>query len=164
MKKSSAALPGDKLAVSEEFLPGPHAYDQEGSIRASVVGTVQRDMKSMEISVKPIARSEVFRVGDTVVGQVEAAQASSAGVRIYYVNGTPSDKEFSGSLSLRSGRPGRGGPRGPRGPLVKLGDVVRCRVFSLVNGIVHLSANEDDTGVLYALCGNCGKPLLRGGN
>jgi len=161
MKKSPVALPGDKLAVSEEFLPGAHAYDDSGLIRALTVGSVQRDMKNMEISVKSAVDPKIIKVGDVVVGQIEAAQSSSATVKISYLNGEPTAKDFSGSLSLRSGRPGRGGPRGPP---VKLGDVVRCRVFSLLNGIIHLSINEEDLGVLRALCGNCGKPLLRGGN
>jgi exosome complex component CSL4 len=161
LKKSSLAFPGDKLAVSEEFLPGPHVYDDSGSLRALTVGSVQRDMRNMEISVKPAVKPKLIGVGDKVVGQIEAAQASSASVRIYFVNGTPTDKDFSGSLSLRSGRPGRGGPRGPP---VKLGDVVRCKVFSLLNGIIHLSIDEDEMGVLCALCGSCGKPLLRAGN
>ena len=39
-KKSAVVLPGDKLAVSEEFLPGRHAYDNSGSIRALVAGSV----------------------------------------------------------------------------------------------------------------------------
>jgi exosome complex component CSL4 len=155
------ALPGDKLAVSEEFLPGKHAYDDSGLIRALTVGRVQRDMRNMEISVKSAVEADVIKVGDTVVGQVEVAQASSAGVKVCYLNGKPTDKDFSGSLSFRSGRPGRGGPRGPP---VKLGDIVRCEVFSLLNGIIHLSISEDELGVIYALCGNCGKPLARGGS
>jgi exosome complex component CSL4 len=160
-EKTRVALPGDTLAVSEEFLPGKHAYDSGGLVRALAVGSVLRDTKSMEVSVKPAAKADLVRVGDVVVGQVEAAQASSAGIRIYYINGKQNDKDFSGSLALRSGRPGRGGPRGPP---AKLGDVVRCRVFSLVNGIIHLSMNEDDLGVISANCGNCGRPLTRGGN
>ena len=158
--KNQAAIPGDRLAVSEEFLPGPHAYDDAGSVRALVVGTVERDMKKMEISVRPAAKAKQVVVGDAVVGQVEAGQASSASVKISYINGVQTDKDFSGSLSLRSGRPGRGGPRGPP---VRLGDIVRCKVFSLTNGIIHLSVTEEGAGVLSALCGNCGRPMLRGG-
>jgi len=161
LKKTAAVLPGDRLAVSEEFLPGPHTYDDSGLIRALVMGKVHRDPKNMEISVEPVVKPKLINVGDTVVGQVETTQASAASVKIYYVNGMPTDKDFSGSLSLRSGRPGRGGPRGPP---VKLGDIVRCKVVSLLNGIIHLMTNEDETGVVYALCGNCGRPLLRGGN
>jgi exosome complex component CSL4 len=159
-ERVSVVFPGDKLAVSEEFLPGKNVYDDSGLIRALVIGRVHRDMKSMEISVNPAVKADAIEIGNIVVGQVEATQASSAGVRIYYLNGEPTEKDFSGSLSLRSGRPSRGGPR--EAP-VKLGDVVRCRVSSLLNGIIHLSINEDGLGVVMALCSSCGKVLARGG-
>jgi exosome complex component CSL4 len=158
--KASAVLPGDRLAVSEEFLPGRHAYDDSGLIRALAIGRVQRDMKNMEISVNPAVEADVIVVGDAVVGQVEVTQASSASVKIYYLNREPTDKDFSGSLSLRSGHTTRGGPKGPS---VKSGDIVRCRVVSLLNGMIHLSIDEDGLGVVHALCGNCGRPLARGG-
>ncbi len=158
--KAQGVLPGDKLAVSEEFLPGKHTYDDSGLIRALVAGGVRKDVKNMEISVEPVARPNTIRVGDWVTGQVEVAQANSAGLKIYYVNGERMDKDFAGTLSTR----GMGGGRGARRMTpVKLGDIVRCRVFSLVNGIIHLSIDEGDMGVVHALCGNCGKPLLRGG-
>ena len=158
--KAKKVLPGDKIAVSEEFLPGKHTYEDAGLIRALVVGGVQMDAKNMEISVNPVAEASTVRVEDWVTGQVEVLQSNSAGLKIYYVNGVRMDKDFSGTLSLR----GFGGGRGARkGPPVKLGDIVRCRVFSLVNGIIHLSIDETDMGVLHALCGNCGRPLLKGG-
>jgi len=158
--KTKKVLPGDKVAISEEFLPGKHSYDDAGLIRALAIGGVEKDMRSMEISVKPAKEASMVRVEDWVTGQVEISQSNSAGLKIYYVNGTRMDKDFSGTLSLR----GFGGGRGARiGPPVKLGDIVRCRVFSLVNGMIHLSIDEEDMGVVHALCGNCGKLLLRGG-
>ena len=158
--KKKRILPGDKVAISEEFLPGKHVYDDAGLIRALAVGSVQKDTKNMEISVKPAVEASIVRVEDWVTGQVEVAQSNSAGLKICYVNGVRIDKDFSGTLSLR----GFGGGRGARrGPPVKLGDIVRCRVFSLVNGMIHLSIDEEDMGVVHARCGSCGKPLLRGG-
>jgi len=160
MKKGKeGVLPGDKLAVSEEFLPGGHTYDDSGLIRALAVGEVQKDVRNMEISVKPAAEPGTIKVNDWVTGQVEVAQANSASVKIYYLNGKPTYKDFSGMLSLRGLTGGRGQRKSTP---VKQGDVVRCRVYSLVNGIVHLSIEEQDMGVVAALCGNCGKPLLRG--
>jgi exosome complex component CSL4 len=153
-------LPGDKVAVSEEFLPGVHTYDDSGVIRSLATGSVMKDMKSMEISVKPAAEPELIKVDDWVTGQVEGSQANSANVHIYFHNGKPTYKDFSGMLSLRGLS---GGGRGTRRTTpVKMGDVVRCRVFSLVNGIIHLNIDEPDMGVVAALCGNCGRPLLRG--
>jgi len=158
--KAVDVLPGDKLAVSEEFLPGPNTYDDSGLIRALRVGSVFKDAKSMEISIKPAGESEIIKVDDWVTGQVEAVQANSANVHIYFLNGKPTYKDFSGMLTLRGLS---GGGRGARRTTpVKTGDIVRCRVFSLVNGIIHLTIDEPDMGVVYALCGNCGKPLLRG--
>lgn len=158
--KRTGVLPGDKLAVSEEFLPGQHTYDNHGAIRALVAGSVMKDVKNMEISVKPAVEAEIIKVDDWVTGQVEVAQANSANVHIYYHNGKPTYKDFAGMLSLRGLS---GGGRGARRTTpVKLGDVVRCRVFSLLNGIIHLTIDEPDMGVVAALCGNCGKPLTRG--
>ncbi|MCL4355961.1 MAG: exosome complex RNA-binding protein Csl4 [Nitrososphaerota archaeon] len=159
-KKAPLALPGDKLAVSEEFLPGMHTYDASGLIRALRAGSVVRDMKNMEISVQPAAEPELFRVDDWVTGQVEGSQANSANVHIFFLNGKPTYKDFSGMLSLRSLS---GGGRGARRTTpVKPGDIVRCRVFSLVNGIIHLTIDEPDMGVVAALCGSCGRHLLKG--
>lgn len=158
--KKSAAFPGDKLAVSEEFLPGKHTYDDSGIIRALTAGEVQKDTTSMEISVKPTVQPETIKIDDWITGQVEMVQANSANVKIYFLNGKPTYKDFSGMLTLRGLT---GGGRGERRTTpVKLGDVVRCRVFSLVNGIIHLTIDEPDMGVVAALCGNCGRPLLKG--
>jgi len=158
--KEKVALPGDKLAVSEEFLPGRHTYEDSGLIRALTAGAVLKDIQNREISVKPAVEPEVIRVDDWVTGQVESAQANSANVHIYFLNGKPTYKDFSGMLSLRGLT---GGGRGARRTTpVKSGDVVRCRVFSLLNGIIHLTIDEPDMGVVAALCGNCGKPLLMG--
>jgi len=159
--KERMVLPGDQVAVAEEYLPGPHVYDDSGRLRALAVGFIRKDAKTMEISVEPSAQANLLKVGDYVTGQVETAATNSASVTIYYVNGEQTGKGFAGMLMLRSSRGGRSRPRSPP---VKLGDVVRCRVQSLLNGIVHLSIDEDRTGVVYALCGNCGRPLLRGGN
>ena len=159
-KKPTVVLPGDKLAVSEEFLPGRHVYDNSGSIRALVAGSAFRDMKNVEISVEPAAEPELIKADDWVTGQVETTQANSANVHIFFLNGKPTYKDFSGMLSLRGLS---GGGRGARRTTpVKLGDLVRCRVFSLLNGIIHLTIEEPDMGVVAARCGNCGKPLLRG--
>ncbi len=159
-KKVSRALPGDELAVSEEFLPGRHAYDDNGSIRALLPGNVKEDRSKGEISVQPSSEARVISVGDVVSGQVEAVQTASAGVRIYYLNGKPTDTGFSGMLLLR----GDSRDRGARNrTFVKLGDIVRARVSSTLNAIIQLSIEGEKFGVIFAKCSNCGRPLLRAG-
>ena len=157
--KREVVAPGDRLAVSEEYLPGRSAYDDGGQIRALAFGTISRDQAKMEISVARAFEPQSVKVDDWVTGQVEGSQASSASVKTYFLNGKLTHKDFTGMLSLRGLSGGRGQRRAAP---VKLGDVVRCRVFSLTNGIIHLSIDEPDMGVVAALCGNCGRPLLMG--
>ena len=157
--KQKIALPGDALAISEEFLPGKNAYDADGTIRALLSGSVVKDLAQREVNVDPASIAKTPAVGDVVVGQVEAAQTSTAHLKIYYLNGTPKPRGFEGAIFLRSGE--RGG-RGMRRTQVKLGDIVRARVVSTMNGLIELSINEPHLGVLASLCSNCGYPLTRG--
>ena len=145
MKKNSVVLPGDELAISEEYLPGKYAYDDSGRIRALLAGRVVEDMVNREISVKPAAVARTLAVGDYVTGQVEAVQSNSAGVRIYYHNGKPTEKGFSGMLLLRREPPGRGARTRT---YVKLGDIVRARVSSTLNAIIQLSIDDPRSGVM----------------
>ncbi|SRR5208282_1476426 len=157
--KQKIALPGDALAISEEFLPGKNAYDFNGTVRALLMGNVVRDLSQREVSVKPVSVARTPSVGDVVTGQVEAAQSSTANMKIYYLNGGPTQGGFAGSILLREER---GGGRGVRRTQVKLGDIVRAKVVSTLNAIIALSINEPHLGVIATLCSNCGRPLSRG--
>jgi exosome complex RNA-binding protein Csl4 len=93
-----------------------------------------------------------------VIGQVEAAMTSTAGVRVSYLNGVETLAGFPGTIFTRGER----GGRGERRTYVKLADVVRARVASTLNGMNQLSIDEPHLGVLAALCSVCGAPLPRG--
>lgn len=149
------ALPGDFIASPEEFLAGKDAYEQEDSVRATLPGWVVKDLSKREVSLRPATVAKVPRVGDVVVGQVEAAMTSTAGVRITYLNGAEVPAGFPGTIFTRSER----GGRGERRTYVKLGDVVRARVTSTLNGMNQLSIDEPHLGVIAALCTVCGAAL-----
>jgi exosome complex component CSL4 len=159
-KKSSGgvALPGDFLASPEEFLPGKNTYEQQDSVRASLPGRVEKDLSKREVAVRPAVVARTPTVGDVVVGQVEAAMTSTAGVRISYLNGIETRAGFPGTIFTRGER----GGRGERRTYVKLGDVVRARVASTLNGMNQLSVDEPHLGVLASMCSVCGAVLLRG--
>jgi exosome complex component CSL4 len=158
-KKEKNALPGDVLAVPEEFLPGENTYSDDVAIRALLVGTVTPDTVKREIHLRPVKRARPPTVGDIVVGQVESAQTNSANMRIHYINGKATAAGFSGMFLLKSESPGRG-PR--HRALLKLGDIVRARVSSTLNAIIQLSLDCENCGVVFALCSNCGSPLTGG--
>ena len=109
--------------------------------------------------MKPVVVAEVPTVGDVVTGQIETAQSSVSNLKIYYVNGVPTSAGFVGLIFLREER---GGGRGMRRTQVKLGDIVRAKVVSTMNAMIHLSIGEPHLGVMATLCSNCGSPLSRG--
>jgi exosome complex component CSL4 len=117
---------------------------------------VVRDLAQSEINVKPVSLTKVPSNGDVVTGQVETAQTNTANLKIYYLNGVPTLGGFAGTIFLREER---GGGRGIRRTQLKLGDIVRARVVSTMNGMIHLSMGEPHLGVIASLCSNCGRPL-----
>ncbi len=153
------ALPGDALSIAEEFLPGKNAYDADGTVRALLAGKVVKDMVQREVSIRPSTVAKVPSVGDVVTGQVETAQTSVSNLKIYYVNGIPTASGFVGLLFLRDER----GGRGMRRIQVKLGDIVRAKVVSTTNAMIHLWIGEPHLGVIATLCSNCGHPLVDAG-
>jgi exosome complex component CSL4 len=155
---AAVALPGDFLASPEEFLAGQNTYEQGDAVRASLSGRVEKDLSKREVSVLPVMVAKTPKVGDIVIGQVEAAMTSTAGVKIRYLNGVETLASFPGTIFTRSER----GGRGERRTYVKLGDVIRARVASTLNGMNQLSIDEPHHGVIAAMCSVCGAPLVRG--
>lgn len=152
------ALPGDTVAVPEEFLAGKNVYETGDAIKALLVGKVVRDLSKREVRVESFASRKIPAIGDVVMGQIESAQSNSGSVKIYYLNGKKVEGGFSGMLLLRDSRSGRG----MRRTQIKLGDLVRAKVVSTLNGIIGLSIDDAHNGVVFSLCSNCGRPLMRG--
>src|SRR2546421_11947060 len=79
MKKNSVVLPGDELAVSEEFLPGKYAYDDFGRVRALLAGRGEGGMGNREILGQPGAAGPAPAVGGYVTGRGEVGHSARAG-------------------------------------------------------------------------------------
>ncbi|MEM2873561.1 MAG: exosome complex RNA-binding protein Csl4 [Nitrososphaerales archaeon] len=153
-EKSKRVVPGDILAVIEEFSSSEGTYINESSIRASKLGMANYNLKKKEIKIEPLKKIKVPMVGDSVIGQVEAVQSNIANIRIYYINNERSLSNFVGMLVLKPESPMRKGRE--KAIICKLGDIIRAKVTSYKNAIVHLSINGDENGVVYAKCSLCG--------
>ena len=79
-------LPGDKIAVIEEFLPHDSCFEEEGSILASVTGEVVPDLKKHKIKVKPFKKHFEINRGDIGFGRVEYVKKQIASVNIHRLN------------------------------------------------------------------------------
>ena len=106
--------------------------------------------------MKPVVVAKLPTVGDVVTGQIETAQSSVSNLKIYYVNGMPDLGRFR-----RPHLPQGGEGWWPRDEedAGEAGDIVRAKVVSTVNAMIHLSIGEPHLGVVATLCSNCGSPL-----
>ncbi|HYB04166.1 MAG TPA: exosome complex RNA-binding protein Csl4 [Nitrososphaerales archaeon] len=154
--KQRIAIPGDRLATIEEFVPGSGSASLGDAIVSTVVGNVQPDMANRVINVKAVrsADDDLPKVGDLVIGHVDSSQPSMAQITIIAVNDKPSDKQLSGMLSLREDR------RRRTSSPIKAGDLIRARVASTKNSIYHLSLDDPRSGVIETVCTNCGGNVM----
>ena len=56
---SNSVLPGDKIAIMEEYEAGNNAYDDGHIVRAAVIGQSEIDKKERVVNVKKIGRAHV---------------------------------------------------------------------------------------------------------
>jgi exosome complex component CSL4 len=155
-KQERLAIPGDRLATIEEFVPGAGSATEGDAIVSTVVGNVRPDMSNRVINVKAAKSAEenLPKPGDLVIGHVDSAQPSMAQITIIAVGDTLSDKQLSGMLSMREDR-----RRRTSSPL-KAGDIIRAKVISTKNSIYHLSLDDPNAGVLQTVCSNCGGSVM----
>jgi exosome complex component CSL4 len=164
-------LPGEYLASIEEFQSGKNTYIDNGSIRATTVGTKVYDFRTRTVKIYQKNSPMLPKIGDILVGYVEMLFGSMLSIKILFINYKKSSSGFSAITSTRiSGSSSGGGwgrERGDRrgGKIVfRVGDIIRGRVFSLLNSTIHIVIDEKEFGVLYTTCFNCGGDTVRVNN
>jgi len=156
-KSGQIVVPGDRLGVIEEFMPGPGTYEEEGTIYSLTTGRALLDLLNKKASVFPRAgAANVPHIGSLVVGQVTDMQSKTATVRIFQIGKRLLSGFFSGILHVSDTS-----PRYVESmyDVCKSGDILRAAVVSDKNRTFHLSTRDINLGVLYAFCSSCGHLL-----
>ncbi|RLI20409.1 RNA-binding protein [Candidatus Bathyarchaeota archaeon] len=150
-------VPGEKLGVIEEFMPGPGTYVYNGTIYSKITGRTLVDVLSKKVSVYPVVHAApVPRVGSIVIGQVYNVQSKIAVIRIWRIGKKLLSGFFSGILHISDAS---------REYVENMfdayrtGDIVKAKVISEKNRTYHLSTAEKNLGVIFAFCSNCGYML-----
>ena len=149
----NSVLPGDEIAVIEEYETGRNAYDDGHIIRATVVGESEVDKKNRLVNVKNRTIISIPEKDDIVIGTVEAVMGSMIAVMIKYINSIPVKSQVECICATRS-------LRKKNVALVK--DLVKLKIIGHLNGAIHASIQEPELGVLFTKCRKCGmnvKPL-----
>ena len=164
---TSPILPGEQVAAIEEFEAGKNTYVHNGSVRSTALGVKVYDFKRRIVKIDQKNSPMLPKIGDIIIGYIEMLFGNMFSVRILYINDKKSDAGFSAIASTRlGGGAGFGRDRGDRrGRIIfRIGDIVRGRVISLLNSTIHITIDEKEFGVLYALCFNCGDDTVRVNN
>src|ERR687883_90572 len=104
--KSSPILPGERVASIEEFEGGKNTYVYDGLVRSKILGTRLYDFKRRIVKVDQKNSPTMTKVGDIVVGYVEALFGSMISIRILFINDKRSESGFSAIASTRLSGPG----------------------------------------------------------
>ena len=153
-KEEKIVMPGDKLGIIEQYLPGDGTYDDNGDIKSSVLGNVKINQKMKVISVEGAAKPALLKVGDMVYGQKTDNKPQRANVKIDCIkdNARPLALPYMGAIHISQAK---------RDYLEKLsdafriGDIIQAKVVKITGDNVDLGTVDDDCGVLKAMCTRC---------
>jgi len=152
-------VPGQKLGVIEEFIPDSGTYVKDGCIYSTSVGYVLIDFANKKVSVYPVARNvNVPKIGSTVIGWIISVQSSYATIRIIKIGRRFLSGHFTGIIHISdvSHR-----YVDNMHDAFRIGDLVRAKVISDKNQTFHLTTRDDNLGVIYAFCSQCGGILVK---
>jgi len=151
-------IPGEKLGVIEEYLPGNGTYVDNGVIYSMIVGHVLVDKLNKKISVEPCSHHQLApQIGDFVIGQVINVQEKAATIRISKIGNQFTSGFFTGILHISdlSDSYVR-----TMSDAVRVGDIIKAKVVSTTNRVFHLTTADKKLGLVYAFCPNCNNRLV----
>ena len=154
-------VPGEKLGVVEEFMPGRGTVEVDGTVFSSQTGVATVDSSRHIVSVKTRAGPPIVpEEGSTITGLVEKLQEKMAIVNIIMVDGHKMQRPFTGMLHISNSS-----PRFERfmGDVCKPNDIIRGKVIDVSQRIPKLTTVGRDMGVIKAFCSRCGGELVLSG-
>ena len=139
-------IPGEKIALIEEYLPGENTYEENDTIRATVIGDVKMDKSERLASINRQKQISVPKVGDIIIGVVEANLPSMIAIMIKFVNGKKANSDLECICVTRHIR---------KKNVALAKDVVKVEIISHINGTIHASIDSQELGVLFTKCRKC---------
>ena len=144
-------LPGEKIAMIEEYLPGNNTFEDGDSIRATSVGSIEFNKSEQLVSVQKRKSISIPNVGDVIIGTVAASLGSMIAVSIDYINEKPTTSKVEcvcGTRNLRIRN------------VALVNDIVALKIINHLNGTIHAAISEPELGTLFTKCRKCGGKVV----
>ena len=139
-------IPGERIASIEEYLPGENTFEDNDMIRATTIGNINLDSTERLASINSQTQITVPKVGDVIIGVVEANLPSMIAILIKYINGKKVVADLECICVTRHLR---------KKNIALAQDVVKVEIISHINGTIHASIDSEELGVLFTKCRKC---------
>jgi exosome complex component CSL4 len=154
-------LPGDEIAVAEEFEPGEGTYERNGLVYAATPGVLVLDSENRVARVRAFNPPAELKMGDIVYGVVEDIRGMMATATILAVHGRTRQISGQSEGTIHISNVSEDYTEDIHDKF-RLGDIIRAKVIQ-VQPSLQLTTAEANLGVVKALCSICRGPLeLRG--
>lgn len=148
-------LPGDKIAIIEEFLPDETCFEQNGSIYSKVLGQVVIDPKKHKISVVPEKQFLEIKNGEVGFARVEFVKKQMASVNIHKIE--KKSITIPTNAILHISEVSRRFVKNMY-EVTRPGDWIKFRVIR-ANKVIYISLIGEGLGVVESDCIVCGHEL-----
>jgi exosome complex component CSL4 len=131
------------------------------------LGIKEYDFKKRQVTIERKKKANFPQIGDVIVGYIEMLFGSMISIRILYLNNKKFDSGLSAIASTRiTSESGGWNHRKERGErrikfVYRVGDIVRGRIYSLLNSSAHATISDKDLGVIYCICYICGGDTVK---
>ena len=150
-------LPGDEVAIAEEYMSGEGTYERDGKIFASAVGELDLDAKDKLAKVILDNPPVVLQEGDVVLAEVTDTKPAMAICSVIAQEGRERAVSSETLASVHVSKLSSSYVE-DAGDVVKTGDIIRATVIQ-ADPSVQLSTAGPHFGVVRALCSRCRNPL-----
>ncbi|MCQ2070165.1 MAG: exosome complex RNA-binding protein Csl4 [archaeon] len=154
-------LPGDEIAVEEEYVASDGTYVRDGKIYASQIGTLILDDEESIAKVVPANPPNVLKEKDIVYLTIDDTRKTMATATAIATEGTCRE---IGSSTVATIHVSKISPEYTDNVAdeFRKGDLVRGRVIS-VKPSLQITTKEPHLGVIRAQCGICKTELVKKG-
>ncbi|MCQ5376132.1 MAG: exosome complex RNA-binding protein Csl4 [Methanomassiliicoccales archaeon] len=159
MKRRKCVLPGDEVAVVEEFIPGEGTYEIDGKIFSAYCGDLELDYEEKIAKVSARNPPVTLKVGDVVYAEVTDVRNSMAICEVIAVEGKERDISGDTSATIHISKVSSGYTQDV-GKELRPSDIIRAKVIQ-VKPSLQLSTVGHHFGVILALCKKCRAPLKK---
>jgi exosome complex component CSL4 len=146
-------MPGDVIGVSEQYLPTKWTYEEEGYIKAAIIGNVSINQHKIAI-VPKTTTPLILEIGDTVIGQITDVRGQRAMVNIQ--TSIDSSRElalpYSGAIHISQVNKGY---LERLTDAFRIGDIIKGKVVKVTNDSIDLNTESSEHGVIKAMCTQC---------